>query len=808
MPLRLFCHYVTAPGQRLQLLTADGAHDLAWTDGHWWTASPDLDGPYRYRLVDDEAVLGREHGPAHRLPGGLGGDADVVDRWQAPDPVRRARRSSLFSRALARHHPAPAPQVAGPSGVRFRLLEPDVPAGWDLVVTGAGEGLGEWDPARGAPLGPAPEGYPWWEGRVDDPASVGLTYRYVLCGPDGQVVWEQGPDRALPSAATGEVVVTDEGFRGRPGWRGAGVVVPVFALRGERSLGVGQFGDLPAFLDWAAAAGLTVVQLLPVNDTIAVHGWDDSYPYDPVSVHALHPMYVDVLDLPGADVVADEVAALRRDLEARDAIAYEQVMAAKWRLLRRLYDAAGPDPEVGAFVTAEWDWLGPYARWCVLRDRHGTADHARWGDDAVFDRARVDAAADPDHPDHAETMFHVWVQHHLRRQLDAAAAHAWQRGIALKGDLPIGVSPTSVETWVHPEWFHLGTQTGAPPDDFALEGQNWGFPTYDWAAMATDGFGWWRHRFEALARTFDAYRIDHVLGFFRIWEIPEGHTSGLAGRFRPCLPLSAPEVCGWLADVDLEDLTVAPGDDSTDVALLAVPGGWHPRIRWWETTGYRRLGPDARRAFDAMAEDFYHARHDALWRGRGRMALAGVVGATDLLACGEDLGMVPPQVPEVMDEQGVLSLEIERMPKRLGVWRTDPATTPYLAVTSTGTHDMAVLRAWWREDPHAAARLWSEGLGRAGAPPLDPGPEVVEQVVAAQLASPSMLCVLPVQDLLGIDGALRHPDPDAERINLPADRHHRWRYRLHLSTRDLLAADGFTARVRDLVAAAGRAVAP
>lgn len=805
MQARLWCHFVTVPGHRLQVVADDRVHDLAWSDGHWWSAVVDVDAAYRYRLVSDEdVVVVTERGPDHELPPGLADGESVVDRWQSHDPLRPARRSTLFSRALAAHHPATTGEVAG-RGVRLRLLEPDVPPGWDLRVVGDGPALGAWQPGGAPALRPAPDGYPWWEVTVADAAALGTAYRHVLVGPDGQVQHEVGDDRVLPADLPTGAVVVDEAFRGRPGWRGAGVAVPVFALRGDRSLGVGQFTDLPAFVDWAADAGMTMVQLLPVNDTIVEHGWADSYPYDPVSVHALHPLYVDVLDLPGAAGVADAVHVLREQLDGLDEVAYERVMAAKWSLLRRLHLDAPADEAVTAFAEAEWDWLGPYALWCVLRDRHGTADHTAWGEDATFDLDRVAEVADPAHPDHGELMLHVWVQYHLRRQLDAAAAHAWGRGVALKGDLPIGVSPTSVETWVHPEWFDLGAQSGAPPDDFATDGQNWGFPTYDWAAMAADGYSWWRHRFEALARTFDAYRIDHVLGFFRIWEIPDGVTSGLLGRFRPCLPLSEPELRGWLDDVDLDALTTPADDDPTDVALLEVDGGWHPRIRWWETSVHARLSPDARAAFDAMANDFLHSRHDQLWRGRGRMALQGVVGATRLLACGEDLGMVPPQVPEVMHDLGVLSLEIERMPKAAGHWRTDPAATPHLSVTSTGTHDMPVLRAWWRDTPATVGRLWSEVLGRAGAPPLDLSPPLAEELVSRQLAAPAMLCVLPVQDWLAIDGDLRRDEPDAEQINQPEDRHHRWRYRLHVTTRQLHASTRFTRRVHDMIVASGRA---
>jgi 4-alpha-glucanotransferase len=521
-----------------------------------------------------------------------------------------------------------------------------------------------------------------------------------------------------------------------------------------------------------------------------------------VSVHALHPLYVDLAALPGAETVAGELAALREELEPLAEIDYPRVMAAKWQIARHLFDRSS-DAGLDAFVDAEWWWLGPYVRWCVLRDRHGSPDPRDWGGDARHDPERVDALLDPDDADHDDARFHAWMQWHLRRQLDAAADHAHARGVALKGDLPIGVSPTSVEVWTRPELFHVGAQTGAPPDAFAEQGQNWGFPTYDWEAMAADGHAWWRRRFAAMARTFDAYRIDHVLGFFRIWEIPEGETDGRLGRFRPCLPLSDDEIGGWLGPIDLSPLTARDGG-SPDVALLPVDGGWHPRVEWRRTRAWAELPEDARTAFDAMANDFYHRRHARLWEGRGRRTLGAVVTSTDLLACGEDLGMVPDVVPGALRDLGVLSLEIGRMPKSVGAWRSDPRAVPYLTVVSTGTHDMPPLRLWWRDDPAVADRYWREVLGRGGAPPADPGPDVCRDVVREQLASPAMLCVLPIQDLLATRAELRRADPGDEQINRPSDRDHRWRYRLHVTVTDLRADRAATEQFREDVRAAGR----
>lgn len=847
VPGEILVHYLTRPGERLVVESDAGVSELEWAGDGWWVG-PRPDGRYRYTVTGPTTT--REAG-ALRPPAAT----TQVDRWRSFDPAARSRTSALFSKALATHHPTAA---ATEGSTTFRVLEPWVPPGHAIAVVGSDDALGAWDPGRAVLLQPSP--YPWWEAGVDlvDP-TADTEYKYLVVGADAPATWEPGPNRVLP-AIDGPCTVTDNEVRGLEPWRGFGVAVPVFSLRGEHSLGVGQFTDLVPFVDWAASVGCSVVQILPVNDTTKDHDWADSYPYDPISVHALHPLYLDV-----SEVATPELAPLLADamarLEPEPEVEYEEVMAAKWELARRAFDARiDRDAEaVAAFSAAEWEWLGPYAAWCVLRDAHGTADHAAWGPDAVYDPARVGALADPSAIAHREMAFHCWLQYHLHRQLDAAVAHARSLGVAIKGDLPIGVSPTSVETWVYPELFRHGTQTGAPPDAFAVRGQNWGFPTYVWEAMADDDYRWWRDRFTAMARSVDVYRIDHVLGFFRIWEVPPGEIDGLLGRFRPCLPIDGVAFAAELG-LDLADLTSPWIDRSVledrlgphaaeaettlfvpaggrlafrsgletqsavdeavrgtpldavrrelldlrgEVLLLEVDGGHHPRISWGDTEAYRRMDGDRRSRFDAMATDFFFHRHEAFWGEQGHRTLTALLDATDLLACGEDLGLVPTVVPEVMADLGVLSLEIERMPKALGSWLAEPARAPYASVVSPGTHDMAPVRLWWMEDPATAQRYWSEALGNDGPAPATAGPDLVTDVVERQLASPAMLAIVPIQDLLAMDDGLARPDPH-ERINEPADRHHRWRYRLHLSVDDLAAATTFNRRLSDMVRAAGR----
>lgn len=856
-------HFVTSPGQSLKLVVGPDTMTMEWLGGGWWGASVDLprDVSYFYRVMRDGEAEHSELPPDRTLESS-DGPITVVDRWRPSEPSRAARQSALFKNAIAARHARVDGQSTGT--VSFRLLAPGIPPGFHPVIVGSDAALGAWNPDAGIVMRPEP--FPWWVADVDLGAGE-TAYKYALRDPDGQVVrWEDGPDRILPPIE-GRASVHDDEFRGLPGWRGAGVAIPVFSLRTARDVGTGQFTDLIPFADWAASIGISVIQLLPVNDTVLEHDWQDSYPYNPVSVQALHPLYVDLATIPGAGI-DDEIAAARREVNHLPEIDYPRVMELKWQLLEAAYANLATDLEddedFADFVDREWEWLGPYSAWCTLRDRYGTPDSTEWGGDARFDPDRVAKMAVHGSPDFDNLRFHWFVQYHLHAQLTSAADYARSRGVALKGDLPIGVSPQSVEVWTRPELFHVGAQTGAPPDAFSTRGQNWQFPTYDWDHMARDAYGWWRSRFRALADYVDVFRIDHVLGFFRIWEIPPHADDGRLGYFRPSLPLSGDEVRAALGPIDLEVLLAPmttteavrlrfgdhaeavrrrfldtddaivrlrppvvdqlriieafesgalaeiPHEERTrierslldiaaDVLLVRVGTGYQPRITWEATTAYKLLPPAVRRRFHELAIDYFHHRHADQWEIQGRTTLPAITAATDLLTCGEDLGMVPDFVPSLMNEMGLLSLEIERMPKRLGAWIADPAEAPYLSVVSPSTHDTTTLRMWWEEDRGLIERYWREALGREGEPPTQATPEVVEAIVRRQMASPAMLCVVPLSDFLATDQDLRRDELATERINDPANRHNKWRYRLEHTIDDLVAAASFNERLRAMI---------
>ena len=270
-------------------------------------------------------------------------------------------------------------------------------------------------------------------------------------------------------------------------------------------------------VDWAVETRMKIIQLLPVNDTTTDGGWHDSYPYNIVSAFALHLHYID-LEALGALKDKTKMTAYhrqRRELNALGYSDYEAVGRVKTAYLQEIFAERGQQTldskEFKQWFAENQDWLKPYAKWVMRNEASGMGNEE----------------------------FIYYIQYQLHCQLKAAADYARSKGIILKGDIPIGVNRDSVETATHPEYFNLDYQTGAPPDAFSRDGQNWGFPTYNWSDKTID---WFRRRLRWMSQYFDAFRIDHVLGFFRIWEIPEDAVFGLLGHFSPALPLTVSEI--------------------------------------------------------------------------------------------------------------------------------------------------------------------------------------------------------------------------------------------------------------------------
>lgn len=806
MKIDFSIEYYAAEGERLAMRISDRTFEMTPCAGGTWTCSIVTARKsmlrYSYAVMRGAETVREEWGEGHTLR--IGRDTsrcEVRDRWHDM-PSDSAFYSSAFTDGIFARTAKAQPAATRHGAVLLEVEAAAVPPSMRLAVAGDCEALGRWS----RPVAMSDADFPLW--RLSVPAAEGFQYKFVLLDSEGGIVeWEQGDNRRAKACGEGTAAV-ETGLRFAPSsirWRGAGVAIPVFSLRSERSFGTGEFYDLRTLVDWCVATRQRIIQILPVNDTTMEHTWRDSYPYNANSTFALHPQF---LHLPAVGKVGKEYDKLQKELNALPAIDYERVNEAKHKFLHKIFASAEgrrcmASDDYARFFEANRTWLLPYAVYCALRDEKGTPDFRLWGEYAEYTPAKADAYTAAHRP---QVEYHCFLQYHLDRQLREVRDYAHAHGIVLKGDIPIGVSPVSADVWQSPHLFRLSSQAGAPPDAFAVKGQTWGFPTYDWEEMSRDGYAWWCARFRKMSEYFDAYRIDHILGFFRIWEIPTDAVSALLGHFNPALPLSAAEIESRGLHFDKERFT-APVSQSEDVLFVEDPrreGFYHPRITAQTTDVYRSLPQWQREAFDRIYDDFYYHRHDEFWYREAMRKLPALTAATRMLVCGEDLGMIPHCVPRVMASEQILSLEIQRMPKNPGEEFARPEHYPYLAVCTTSTHDMNPIRAWWREDKAASQRYYNRIMGWWGEAPDDCTPEICRRIVASHLESPAMLTILPLQDWLGMDGALRAADPESERINVPAESRHYWRYRMHLTLEQLLAATSFNDTVERMVSASGR----
>ena len=481
----------------------------------------------------------------------------------------------------------------------------------------------------------------------------------------------------------------------------SGVTVPLFSLRSEEGCGIGEFLDLKKLTDWCVATGLKMIQILPINDTTTDGGWGDSYPYKSISTKALHPIYLNVekVGILKDDNEKKRFQELKKELNAKEFVDYPEVFKTKMDYLKKIYaQKRGKKPD-----------------------------------------------------------FYEFLQQHCEKQLSEAVEYLHSKGIMLKGDLPIGVNRDSNDVKQNPHLFNLDMETGAPPDGFAPQGQNWGFPTYNWAAMEADGFQWWKERVAWFKKYFDALRIDHILGFFRIWEIPKGSPDASYGHYSP------------------ED----------------------PRL--WEIEGRKRL----QTIFDLPNNTSFRLERSGMEKSPaigGDFSTSLRYARNDgLLICGEDLGMVAPCVPGVMRELGILSLEVQRMPKNSTSLFSDPRENPYLSVDTTGTHDMPTIRGWWEQDRALSARYYHEMLHHTDEPPYFCEPWLCQEIVEQHLNSSSQWVILPIQDYIAMDGDFRWDNTQGEQINEPADPQWKWKYRMHQSVEALLGNKKLTLTLKNMI---------
>ena len=898
MNILLSVIYGTSFGEELVMNLITGVTDgikqstpyrMRTVNGREWTCNLKLDLQkgtyidYYYSVVrgEDNVVRREWQTQPHRLEiNALRGDnITVYDHW-IDIPEDSYLYSSAFTDCIRRRKTTPVALSDYPVTARLKVRAPQLSGKQKLMIVGNESTLGAWDVRKAVNM--YEHNYNEWIIDVDVTKLKSNIFYFKFIAVDvfdhANVIWEDRDNRRieLPDMKEGNVIVyeLDEAFFPIYNIRCAGTQVPVFSLRSKTSFGVGDFGDLKKMIDWIAMTQQRVLQLLPINDTTTTHTWTDSYPYSSISIFALHPQYADLNALPQIkdDNERKKFEELRLELNALPQIDYERVNDAKTEYLGIIYKQEGKKvlatAEFKKFFAESEHWLVPYAQYCHLREKYGTAEFNKWPDHKLFDETERSTLSNPRSAAYKDVAFYYYVQFILNKQMAEAHDYARSKGVVLKGDIPIGVNRHGADVWQEPRYFNLNGQAGAPPDDFSVNGQNWGLPTYNWDEMIKDGCRWWIHRFANMAKFFDAYRIDHVLGFFRIWEIPIESVHGLLGQFSPALGMTREEIeayglhfqeelftepfitdwviermfgerAGMVRDTYLEPShdgryrmkeayntqrkIEAAFADATDQDALNLrdglyalvsdvlfvrdhrdPNKFHPRISVQFDFIYESLYDSDKYLFNKIYNDYYYHRNNQFWYREAMNKLPKVVEATRMLVCAEDLGMVPDCVAWVMEELKILSLEIQSMPKDPNVRFGVLSNNPYRSVCTISSHDTPTMRQWWDEDWQRTQDYYNNVLCKYGAAPHPLPGWLARDIISRHLLCPSMLCILALQDWLAIDENIRLADQDRERINVPSNPRHYWRYRMHINIEDLIAGHDFNQNVTDLIRESGR----
>jgi 4-alpha-glucanotransferase len=872
--------YVSGNNSQLGNDDLDKAFPIEYLNEQFWHGTIKIDTAkdgliqYKYILKEDGKEDTVEFGNDRMV---LFSDvnADEIaffDTWNYSGEIENAYFTQPFQDVLFKNNTVVPLKLSKTYTHEFRVKAPVLQPDQVLCITGTAAVMNNWDTEKPILLS---KNKTWWKVRLNlikDTFPVAYKYGVYNTKEKKFVAFERGSNRTLSGdTAKRKVIVCHDGFVNikYQRWKGAGVAIPVFSLRSKNSFGTGEFTDLKLLVDWAKKTGLKLIQVLPLNDTTATHTWKDSYPYAAISAFALHPLFLNVEKAAGPEGAAI-VKPLKKKQQQLNALAdmdYDSVIKFKLSAIQEIYtlkkEAFKNDTSYFEFFELNRHWLVPYAAFCFLRDKYNTSDFSSWKTNSVYNEDAIQKLVSPSQKHYHAIALHYFTQYHLHLQLKDATAYAHKNGIVVKGDIPIGIYRNSVDAWMAPRLYNMDAQAGAPPDDFAVKGQNWGFPTYNWKAMQEDDFTWWRQRFEQMSNYFDAFRIDHILGFFRIWSIPLHAVQGIMGRFEPAIAVHINEFFErnisydwhrytkpYITEAVLQELFAdkvndvkehyllnnelkeafntqrkvenyfAANNDSenpvkyglfnliSNVILFEEDNSnaqkFHFRIGMEQTSSYRELDEHSKNALKELAINYFFRRQDDFWRREAMYKLPGLKRSTNMLICGEDLGMVPDCVPDVMQQLGILSLEIQRMPKQSTTEFFHPNDAPYMSVVTPSTHDMSTIRGWWQEDRVKTQRFYNTIMGRYGEAPYFCEPWVNKEIVIEHLYCPAMWSIFQLQDWLGINEKLRRLNPDEERINIPANPNHYWRYRMHITLEELLKEEEFNEEVRGYIAASGR----
>lgn len=547
--------------------------------------------------------------------------------------------------------------------------------------------------------------------------------------------------------------------------RRAGVTTPLFSIYSQRSIGIGEIPDLRLLIDWCHQTGLSMIQLLPLNDT----GFDFR-PYDAQSSIALDPMYLSIEEVAGFESkrFSEDLSLLRKKFPSGAAHIDYGIKEAKLRLLREVFDAVAVSSKEKKFLNycqINQNWIEDYAVYKTLKEKfkdHGWID---WPEE--FKSKNPKAIAEFIRKNESEIRFHEWLQWQIFEQFTAVKKYAAQNGVLLMGDMPFLVSRDSADVWSHQEYFKLDLSSGAPPDLYFSQGQRWGMPPYDWAKIAADDYTYVRQKMAYAKNFFDLYRMDHFVGMFRLWTIllsePVEH-AGLNGRFDP------PDENAWkehgrkILDVLLKSAEMLPCAEDLGVV---------PKCSYEILEEYRIPGSDVQRWVRNWGKD-YRFKSVELYRPHS-VAMLSTHDTSPFCAWWEyEAGTVDEwffqkkceerKIPFEQIKEKIFDLNHSKYGRLR--WRKDIESVGMLLDILGRNRD----EAWHLVDAYRSTygerELYWEYVGMTGKPEKKVSLEFMEKVLLSINQTSSIFSLQILQDWLSL-GEFKERDHWQYRINIP-----------------------------------------
>lgn len=640
-----------------------------------------------------------------------------------------------------------------------------------------------------------------------------------------------------------------------------GTAIPVGALKTANSCGVGEFLDLIPFADFCKKAGLKLIQLLPVNDT-----GTESSPYSALSAFALHPLYISLKSLPeveGKEDILSEITKLQKKYEKLPRFQYRELRRKKLDLLQKIFDSE-KEKIISSDELKSWikdnPWVQVYSIFMQKKEKKHEASWKEWGESQPTKKELDEIWNDKKNQD--GNLFYAWVQMRLDQQFAKASEYAKSLGIKLKGDIPIMMNEDSCDAWAFPEYFNDEMRAGSPPDGPNPVGQNWGFPIYNWDNLKKDDYSWWKNRLIQASKYYQVYRIDHVLGFFRIWATPQRESTAMLGWTQPFEPITTDELHNlgfsddritWLSvpHVPTNQIEAVNNGDylgthgilakimdrigneemwrfkpeikgekdiwASDIpdhvkprlaelwrnrALVKVSDGlYSPLWTYHSTTSWQTLSDDEKYRLGQLIVTKY-SRMEVLWEEQARTLLGDLTSCTDMVACAEDLGSNPESLPRVLGDLSILSLRVVRWSRN---WNAsgEPyyqfGEYPYLSVTTSSVHDSSTARIWWLKEGDA----WDFYRTFPGDSDVQPGSynsKTARYLLSKMAESNSAFCIHPLQDFLGLVEDYFDENPDNERVNIPGSvNEFNWTYRLPVTIEKLIKNKELISEINNVV---------